>query len=127
MTPADLVFKNFETFIRVPEEPDEILLVISDSLDSAYRTLSDDFKQRIINFINKSSSWYPISREKINQEFSRNIDSVLATIFILSEMSDDILIFGLEYNIDEDEHGRGLKINENMQILEYGDADIAFY
>ncbi|KPN70569.1 hypothetical protein [Neisseria sp. 83E34] len=126
MKVSDLKFEDFETEITIPEETNEITLVISDGLDSAYELLSREFKDRIVNFINNSASWYPIAHERINQEFSSSIDSKLLSVYILSEMSDSTLIFGLEYHIEEDrEHGRGIKITENMEIIEYGLGDVA--
>ena len=49
-------------------------------------------------------------------------------IYILSEEDNKNTIFGLLYRIEEDvEHGRGIKITDDMKIIEYGIGDIAIY
>ncbi len=69
-----------------------------------------------------------MAHERINKEFSKDIASQLMNIYILSEEDNKNTIYGLLYRIEEDvEHGRGIKITDDMKIIEYGIGDIAIY
>lgn len=129
MTLTKIVFdEDYQMVINIPEESNPVSLIISDELDAAYEPLSNSFQKKIIEFINKSNVWYPLAHERINKEFSKDIASQLMNIYILSEEDNKNTIFGLLYRIEEDvEHGRGIKITDDMKIIEYGIGDIAIY
>lgn len=129
MTLKKIVFdEDYQMVINIPEESNPVTLIISDELDAAYEPLSNSFQKKIIEFINKSNVWYPLAHERINKEFSKDIASQLMNIYILSEEDNKNTIFGLLYRIEEDvEHGRGIKITDDMEIIEYGIGDIAIY
>lgn len=127
MTFSKIVFDDhYEMIINIPEQDQPVTLSISDDLDAAYKPLSKIFQEKIIDFLNKSSTWYDLGKKKINHEFSKDTPSRLLTIYILSENLEEDIIFGLLYRIEEDiEHGRGIKITSNMEIIEYGIGDVA--
>lgn len=87
------------------------------------------FYDTLDNLLDQSSVWYPKALARIQEEFSELAHARLLSIFILSEQTDIDLIFGLEFGLREDsEHGRGLKFSHNnLEILEYGLGEVAYY
>lgn len=112
--------------INIPEQDESISLEISDELNAFDEDLSDEYKDKIIEFINNSIIWFKEISNKIKDDLGDN-KFRLMTIYILSEQDADSIIFGLLFNVDVDkEHGRGAKIDGNsLKIIEYGLADVA--
>jgi hypothetical protein len=134
MKSEEIIFdENFEMYISIPEQSMEVCLILSDSLIAIDEDLSEEYRTKITNFINKSKEWYIQVRNYISEwakkEYNINsVDkSILINIHVLFEQSEEEL-FGLEYGVDFDtEHGCGLKINgNNYDIIEIGGADVAF-
>ena len=120
--------EDFETYVNLGDGLEEVCLVMSDDLDAAYQPLPLEYEKRIIDFLSKVDQWLPMVEERIDSEFSAEVESELMQVFILSEPVEDDLIFGLDFRVEEDiEHGRGAKVSMNdLSIIEYGLADIAF-
>lgn len=112
----------------------KICLVLSDGLNAYEEELTDEYKAKIINFIEHYSSWYGAaiqavidrSKQVYNTEAEKQ-DIQLVKIFILFEQNDAPL-FGLSFRTGFDvEHGCGIKINgDSFDIIEIGAADVAF-
>ena len=120
--------KNFETKVNLGDGLEKVRLVIFDDLEAAYKPLPLEYEKKIIEFLSKVEQWLPRVEERIDSDFSAEVEKQLMQIFILSEPAEEDLIFGLGFWVEEDiEHGRGAKISMNdLSILEYGLADIAF-
>lgn len=112
--------------INIPEQNESISLEISDELNAFDEELSNDYKNKIINFINDSNIWFKEISNKIKDDLGDD-EFRLMTIFILSEQDETNIIFGLLFNVSADrEHGRGAKIeSSSLKIVEYGLADVA--
>ncbi len=129
MKASDILFDlDLAMSIRIDQQPEPVLLQISDSLKVAKQTLSPSFKKKIADFINSSSIWFFMAIAKIKDESKHPKEISLMQIHILSEQDQDSLVLGLEFWVDFDvEHGRGIKIDvSDFVILEYGFADVAF-
>lgn len=112
----------------------EVCIVLSDSLYASEEKLTEDYKTRISNFINKLPEWYDIAvnaviqRAKEKYDINTKKDDIeLMSIFILFEQNEEEL-FGLSFRVEFDiEHGCGLKIKgDDYRITEIGTGDIAF-
>ena len=129
MEPSDI---KFNSKLRMPfginQQPDPILLEISDSLDAAEETPRDSYKERIARFLNSCEIWYPSAIQRIKSKDGDPGRVRLLQVFILSEQDADSMVFGLMFRVDIDiEHGRGLKVSgDTLEILEYGIGDVAF-
>lgn len=127
----ELIFNeenDFSTLIRLENSEKKIYLTISDDLDSAYEPIKPETQQRIWRFIDQSPVWLPMAEEKIRSEFMTNVEIKFLSIYILSELWEEDLVYGLQFWVSEDiEHGRGLKLRENdFSIIDYGLAEVAF-
>ena len=122
---------KFNSKMRMPfginQQPDSVLLEISDSLGAAEEDLQDSYKERIARFLNSCETWYPLAVEKIKSKDSKPGKIRLLQVFILSEQNADSMVFGLMFRVDVDvEHGRGLKVDgDTLEILKFGIGDVA--
>ena len=131
----DIVFdENMEMYIFLPKLNKKVRLVLSDSLWAYEEKLSEEYKSKIVNFINNLPMWYNKAVESVIKYAKRiygieteEKDIRLMSIFILFEQSEDEL-YGLLFNTEFDiEHGGGLKIlGSNFEITEIGEAEVAF-
>lgn len=126
--------QEHELFFYSKELDEKIRLVIVDDLYASEEKLTDEYKNKIINFINNLEVWYPIAFNVIKirandlYKIDINKESIeLTSIFILFEQNEDEC-YGLSFRTDFDiEHGCGLQIlGENFKITEIGTAEVAF-
>lgn len=128
MTGKDFENDDYSISIKIKEQSQEISLSLSDDLEIIDNL--DEFPKKystqILEFINNSAKWYPKVISKIKDEFDENTECQLTEIFILHEPNEN-QIYGLSFWISSDiEHGRGIKITGNYEIIEYGNAEISF-
>jgi hypothetical protein len=135
----DLVFdENLMTFISIKNTNLNICVSLSDSLYNSEDDLLEKNKIKIINFIKNIEQWYSKSKNAIlewfnslewvkeNKVSTKESDLELLHIYILYE-NDDEELYGLEFRAEFDiEHGCGLKINGDYEIIEIGEGDTAF-
>lgn len=138
MKVCDLQFdEDLETSIFISALKKKVRLVLSDDLEASEQELTEEYKQRIVQFLEEISIWYNKTIDAVKQyaddkygikDVSSN-DIELMAIFILFEQDEPIL-FGLSFRTEFDvEHGCGIKLKGNDQqfkIVEIGCADVAF-
>ncbi len=125
---------SWETFIK--ELNTEVGLSLSDCLSAYYEELTEDYKNKIADFINHCDDWYDIATNAIQQrakdiyhgnEIAQAIR--LVNIFVLFEQTGENL-FGLEFRVNfDEEHGCGLKMSENngtYKVVKIGTGDVSF-
>ena len=133
---ADLVFnEDMELYLHIKEQKNEVCLSLSDGLLAYDEPLTDEYKQKICDFISQSSNWFEKAlqavlkrgQEKYGIEELQAETPRLMNIYILFEQVEKPL-FGLEFRAELDiEHGCGLKMDGNtFEITEVGAGDIAF-
>ena len=110
---------------------------MSDDLEASEQQLSEEYKQRIVQFLEEISIWYNKTIDAVKQYADdkygikdvSETDIELMAIFILFEQ-DEPTLFGLSFRTEFDvEHGCGIKLKGNDQqfeIVEIGCADVAF-
>ena len=138
MKVCDLQFdEDLETSVFISALKKKVRLVLSDDLEASEQQLSEEYKQRIVQFLEEISIWYNKTIDAVKQYADdkygikdvSNTDIELIAIFILFEQ-DEPDLFGLSYRIEFDvEHGCGIKLKGNGQqfeIVEIGCADVAF-
>lgn len=138
MKVCDLQFdEDLETSVFISALKKKVRLVLSDDLEASEQQLSEEYKQRIVQFLEEISIWYNKTIDAVKQyaddkygikDVSSN-DIELMAIFILFEQ-DEPDLFGLSFRTEFDvEHGCGIKLKGNDQqfeIVEIGCADVAF-
>lgn len=114
--------------VRIEQQPDSLLLEISDSLEASEQELQPSYKQKIADFLDRSGVWYPAAMERIRAEDGDPGRVRLLQIFVLSEQDADSITFGLMFRVEIDvEHGRGMKMDgHTLGIQEFGIGDVAF-
>ena len=138
MKVCDLQFdEDLETSVFISALKKKVRLVLSDDLEASEQQLSEEYKQRIVQFLEEISIWYNKTIDAVKQYADgkygikdvSETDIELMAIFILFEQ-DEPDLFGLSYRIEFDvEHGCGIKLKGNGQqfeIVEIGCADVAF-
>ena len=138
MKVCDLQFdEDLETSIFISALKKKVRLVLSDDLEASEQELTEEYKQRIVQFLEEISIWYNKTIDAVKQYADdkygikdvSDTDIELMAIFILFEQ-DEPDLFGLSYRIEFDvEHGCGIKLKGNDQqfeIVEIGCADVAF-
>ena len=138
MKVCDLQFdEDLETSVFISALKKKVRLVLSDDLEASEQQLSEEYKQRIVQFLEEISIWYNKTIDAVKQYADgkygikdvSETDIELVAIFILFEQ-DEPTLFGLSYRIEFDvEHGCGIKLKGNDQqfeIVEIGCADVAF-
>ena len=138
MKVCDLQFdEDLETSVFISALKKKVRLVLSDDLEASEQQLSEEYKQRIVQFLEEISIWYNKTIDAVkqyadNKYSTKDIsdsDIELMAIFILFEQ-DEPALFGLSYRTEFDvEHGCGIKLkgnNQQFEIVEIGCADVAF-
>ena len=138
MKVCDLQFDgDLETSVFISALKKKVRLVLSDDLEASEQQLSEEYKQKIVQFLEEISIWYNKTIDAVKQYADgkygikdvSNTDIELMAIFILFEQ-DEPDLFGLSYRTEFDvEHGCGIKLKGNGQqfeIVEIGCADVAF-
>jgi len=138
MKVCDLQFdEDLETSVFISALKKKVRIVLSDDLEASEQELTEEYKQRIVQFLEEISIWYNKTIDAVKQyadgkygikDVSSN-DIELMVIFILFEQ-DEPDLFGLSYRTKFDvENGCGIKLKGNDQqfeIVEIGCADVAF-
>ncbi|MCY7062395.1 hypothetical protein MK385_06320 [Streptococcus oralis] len=123
--------QNLGSYVTIPEVNEKVRLELSDDLTiaSLANNLPSSYESKIFELLKNSDVWFYKSVEKIYKELGCKVSLNLIGIHLLSEDQDDDFIFGVEFGSPEvNEHGIGLKISlSSMDIIDYGDADIAYY
>ena len=138
MKVCDLQFdEDLETSIFLDALKKKVRLVLSDDLEASEQELTEEYKEKIVQFLEEISIWYNKTIDAVKQYADgkygikdvSNTDIELMAIFILFEQ-DEPDLFGLSYRTEFDvEHGCGIKLKGNDQqfeIVEIGCADVAF-
>lgn len=138
MKVCDLQFdEDLETSVFISALKKKVRLVLSDDLEASEQQLSEEYKQRIVQFLEEISIWYNKTIDAVKQYANdkygikdvSDTDIELMAIFILFEQ-DEPDLFGLSFRTEFDvEHGCGIKLKGNGQqfeIVEIGCADVAF-
>ena len=138
MKVCDLQFdEDLEASVFISALKKKVRLVLSDDLEASEQQLSEEYKQRIVQFLEEISIWYNKTIDAVKQYADNKYsikdisdsDIELMAIFILFEQ-DEPDLFGLSYRTKFDvEHGCGIKLKGNGQqfeIVEIGCADVAF-
>lgn len=138
MKVCDLQFdEDLETSVFISALKKKVRLVLSDDLEASEQELTEEYKEKILQFLEEISIWYDKTAVAVKQYADNKYsikdisdsDIELMAIFILFEQ-DEPDLFGLSYRTKFDvEHGCGIKLKGNDQqfeIVEIGCADVAF-
>lgn len=138
MKVCDLQFdEDLETSIFLDALKKKVRIVLSDDLEASEQELTEEYKQKIVQFLEEISIWYDKTTVAVKQYADNKYsikdisdsDIELMAIFILFEQ-DEPALFGLSYRTEFDvEHGCGIKLkgnNQQFEIVEIGRADVAF-
>lgn len=138
MKVCDLQFdEDLETSIFLDALKKKVRIVLSDDLEASEQELTEEYKEKIVQFLEEISIWYDKTAVAVKQYADNKYsikdisdsDIELMAIFILFEQ-DEPALFGLSYRTEFDvEHGCGIKLkgnNQQFEIVEIGCADVAF-
>lgn len=138
MKVCDLQFdEDLETSIFLDALKKKVRIVLSDDLEASEQELTEEYKEKIVQFLEEISIWYnkttiAVKQYADNKYSIKDIsdsDIELMAIFIRFEQ-DEPALFGLSYRTEFDvEHGCGIKLKDNNQqfeIVEIGCADVPF-
>lgn len=138
MKVCDLQFdEELETSIFLDALKKKVRIVLSDDLEASEQELTEEYKEKIVQFLEEISIWYNKTIDAVKQYADNKYsikdisdsDIELMAIFILFEQ-DEPALFGLSYRTEFDvEHGCGIKLkgnNQQFEIFEIGCADVAF-
>ena len=138
MKVCDLQFdEDLETSIFLDALKKKVRIVLSDDLEASEQELTEEYKEKIVQFLEEISIWYDKTAVAVKQYADNkygikdvsDTDIELMAIFILFEQ-DEPDLFGLSYRTKFDvEHGCGIKLkgnNQQFEIVEIGCADVAF-
>lgn len=138
MKVCDLQFdEDLETSIFLDALKKKVRIVLSDDLEASEQELTEEYKEKIVQFLEDISIWYNKTIDAVKQYADNKYsikdisdsDIELMAIFILFEQ-DEPALFGLSYRTEFDvEHGCGIKLkgnNQQFEIVEIGRADVAF-
>lgn len=138
MKVCDLQFdEDLETSIFLDALKKKVCLVLSDDLEASEQELTEEYKEKIVQFLEEISIWYDKTAVAVKQYADNKYsikdisdsDIELMAIFIRFEQ-DEPALFGLSYRTEFDvEHGCGIKLkgnNQQFEIVEIGCADVAF-
>lgn len=134
----DIYFGDeLETSIFLDALKKKVRLVLSDDLEASEQELTEEYKEKILQFLEEVSIWYDKTTVAVKQYADNKYrvkdisdsDIELMAIFIRFEQ-DEPALFGLSYRTEFDvEHGCGIKLkgnNQQFEIVEIGCADVAF-
>lgn len=138
MKVCDLQFdEDLETSVFISALKKKVRIVLSDDLEASEQELTEEYKEKIVQFLEEISIWYDKTAVAVKQYADNKYsikdisdsDIELMAIFILFEQ-DEPDLFGLSYRTKFDvEHGCGIKLkgnNQQFEIVEIGCADVAF-
>lgn len=138
MKVCDLQFdEDLETSVFISALKKKVRLVLSDDLEASEQELTEEYKEKIVQFLEEISIWYNKTIDAVKQYADNKYsikdisdsDIELMAIFILFEQ-DEPALFGLSYRTEFDvEHSCGIKLkgnNQQFEIVEIGCADVAF-
>jgi hypothetical protein len=138
MKVCDLQFdEDLETSVFLDTLKKKVRIVLSDDLEASEQELTEEYKEKIVQFLEEISIWYDKTAVAVKQYADNKYsikdisdsDIELMAIFILFEQ-DEPALFGLSYRTEFDvEHGCGIKLkgnNQQFEIVEIGCADVAF-
>ena len=138
MKVCDLQLDEYlETSVVISALKKKVRIVLSDDLEASEQQLSEEYKQKIVQFLEEISIWYNKTIDAVKQYADdkygikdvSETDIELMAIFILFEQ-DEPTLFGLSFRTEFDvEHGCGIKLKGNDQqfkVVEIGCADVAF-
>ena len=138
MKVCDLQFdEDLETSIFLDALKKKVRIVLSDDLEASEQELTEEYKEKIVQFLEEISIWYNKTIDAVKQYADNKYsikdisdsDIELMAIFIRFEQ-DEPTLFGLSFRTEFDvEHGCGIKLKGNDQqfeIVEIGCADVAF-
>ena len=138
MKVCDLQFdEDLETSIFLDALKKKVRIVLSDDLEASEQELTEEYKEKIVQFLEEISIWYNKTIDAVKQYADNKYsikdisdsDIELMAIFIRFEQ-DEATLFGLSYRTKFDvEHGCGIKLkgnNQQFEIVEIGCADVAF-
>jgi hypothetical protein len=138
MKVCDLQFdEDLETSVFIDALKKKVRIVLSDDLEASEQELTEEYKEKIVQFLEEISIWYDKTAVAVKQYADNKYsikdisdsDIELMAIFILFEQ-DEPALFGLSYRTEFDvEHGCGIKLkgnNQQFEIFEIGCADVAF-
>ncbi|WP_311569164.1 hypothetical protein [Prevotella pallens] len=138
MKVCDLQFdEDLETSVFISALKKKVRLVLSDDLEASEQELTEEYKEKIVQFLEEISIWYDKTTVAVKQYADNKYsikdisdsDIELMAIFIRFEQ-DEPALFGLSYRTEFDvEHGCGIKLkgnNQQFEIVEIGCADVAF-
>lgn len=138
MKVCDLQFdEDLKTSVFISALKKKVRIVLSDDLEASEQELTEEYKEKIVQFLEEISIWYDKTAVAVKQYADNKYsikdisdsDIELMAIFILFEQ-DEPDLFGLNYRTKFDvEHGCGIKLKGNDQqfeIVEIGCADVAF-
>lgn len=138
MKVCDLQFdEELETSIFLDALKKKVRIVLSDDLEASEQELTEEYKEKIVQFLEEISIWYNKTIDAVKQYADNKYsikdisdsDIELMAIFIRFEQ-DEPALFGLSYRTEFDvEHGCGIKLkgnNQQFEIFEIGCADVAF-
>ena len=134
----DIYFGDeLETSIFLDALKKKVRIVLSDDLEASEQELTEEYKEKIVQFLEEISIWYDKTTVAVKQYADNKYsikdisdsDIELMAIFIRFEQ-DVPALFGLSYRTEFDvEHGCGIKLKDNNQqfeIVEIGCADVPF-
>lgn len=134
----DIYFGDeLETSIFLDALKKKVRLVLSDDLEASEQELTEEYKEKILQFLEEVSIWYDKTTVAVKQYADNKYrvkdisdsDIELMAIFIRFEQ-DEPALFGLSYRTEFDvEQGCGIKLkgnNQQFEIVEIGCADVAF-
>ena len=137
MKATEIIFnENLEMHVSLKGLDNKVCITLSDDLFASEEELTDEYKEKIVSFVNNLSEWYGLACSSVIA-WAKNTykieagmqDIELTHIFILFEQNAEEL-FGLEFRVEFDiEHGCGIKIGINdgkYDIVEVGTGDVAF-
>ena len=137
MKATEIIFnENLEMHVSLKGLDNKVCITLSDDLFASEEELTDEYKEKIVSFVNNLSEWYGLACSSVIA-WAKNTykieagmqDIELTHIFILFEQNAEDL-FGLEFRVEFDiEHGCGIKIKINdgrYDIVEVGTGDVAF-
>ncbi|MBF1504853.1 MAG: hypothetical protein HXN88_00290 [Prevotella pallens] len=138
MKVCDLQFdEDLETSVFISALKKKVRIVLSDDLEASEQELTEEYKEKIVQFLEEISIWYNKTIDAVKQYADdkygikdvSETDIELMAIFILFEQ-DEPTLFGLSFRTEFDvEHGCGIKLkgnNQQFEIVEIGCADVAF-
>lgn len=138
MKVCDLQFdEDLETSVFISALKKKVRIVLSDDLEASEQELTEEYKEKIVQFLEEISIWYDKTTVAVKQYADNKYsikdisdsDIELMAIFIRFEQ-DEPDLFGLSYRTKFDvEHGCGIKLkgnNQQFEIVEIGCADVAF-